>query len=254
MLEIISIPVLTDNYIYVIHDEESSETAVVDPAIAEPVLTLLDKNGWRLTYILNTHHHYDHVGANLVLKEATSCLVIASEADKDRVPGIDLPVQESDCVYIGQYKAEVIATPGHTSGHIVYYFTDDQLLFCGDTLFGMGCGRLFEGTAELMWQSLQKLKILPPTTKVYCAHEYTQSNGRFALSIEPDNFLLHERMANVNQVRTNLQPTVPSSIALELATNPFLREQSLSLQKTINRVGFGPVAIFAEVRRLKDKF
>jgi hydroxyacylglutathione hydrolase len=249
MLEIIILPVLTDNYIYLIHDPVSHETAAVDPSLAEPVLEVLQKKGWQLTYIFNTHHHSDHIGGNLQLKQKTGCKVIAAKADWDRIPGIDRGVNEGDVVSLGHHKATVIATPGHTRAHIVYHFAEDNILFCGDTLFVMGCGRLFEGTAEQLWHSLQKLKALPKATKVYCTHEYTQANGRFALTVEPDNQRLQQRMIEVNLLRSNKQPTVPTTIAEELATNPFFREDSLGLQKTLGMTNSKPVEIFAKVRR-----
>lgn len=254
MLTTLLIPALNDNYIYLLHDSASAETAVIDPAVPEPVLASLAEHGWQLHYILNTHHHSDHVGANLALKQATGCQVIAAKADQHRIPGIDQAVQEGDVIQLGQHKAQVLATPGHTSGHIVYHFAEDGLLFCGDTLFAMGCGRLFEGTAEQLWRSLQKLKALPSTTKVYCAHEYTQSNGRFALTLEPNNPELQTRMLRINQLRANKQATLPTTIAEELATNPFLREHSLEIQSHIGMVGAKPVKIIAELRRLKDAF
>ncbi|MDI1230026.1 MAG: hydroxyacylglutathione hydrolase [Methylobacter sp.] len=254
MLAILQLPVLNDNYIYLLHDPVSGETAVVDPAVAQPVLDVLKQKGWQLTTILNTHHHADHVGGNLELKQKTGCTVIAPLSDQNRIPGIDRGVVDDDVITLGKHSARVISTPGHTSGHVVYHFTDDNTLFCGDTLFVMGCGRLFEGTAEQMWHSLQKLKALPASTQIYCAHEYTQANGRFALTVEPDNRKLQQRMEVINQLRANHLPTVPSTIKQELATNPFFREDSLALQETIKRVGKNPVEVFAEVRRLKDCF
>jgi hydroxyacylglutathione hydrolase len=254
MLNIIQIPVLTDNYIYLLHDEISGETAVVDPALAEPVLQVLKQQGWQLTYLLNTHHHSDHVGGNLELKRQTGCTIIGSKADSHRIPAIDRAVQENDLITLGKHSAQVIETAGHTSGHIVYYFASDHSLFCGDTLFVMGCGRLFEGSAEQLWQSLQKLKSLPVETRVYCAHEYSQNNGRFALSVEPDNLALQQKMTLINQRRANGLPTVPSTIAEELATNPFFREDSLALQANLNSITSTPVDIFTKLRRLKDSF
>lgn len=254
MLKIIQIPVLTDNYIYLLHDTASGSTAVVDPALSQPVLDELKHQGWRLDWILNTHHHSDHVGGNLELKAKTGCQVIAANSDKDRIPGFDKGVDDGDVIKIGQYAAKVLATPGHTSGHIVYYFADAAALFCGDTLFSMGCGRLFEGSAEQMWQSLQKIKALPGDTRIYCAHEYTQANGWFALTVEPENPVLQQRIIEVNQLRAENRPTVPSILQQELDTNPFLREDSLALQRQINFEGETPVSVFAEIRRLKDHF
>jgi hydroxyacylglutathione hydrolase len=254
MLEIVIIPVLTDNYIYLIHDRVSHETAAVDPALAQPVLDVLEQNSWQLTYIWNTHHHSDHVGGNLQLKQHTNCKIIGAQADSGRIPGIDEGVNEGDVVSLGSHKAFVIATPGHTRAHIVYHFAKDNILFCGDTLFVMGCGRLFEGTAEQLWQSLQKLKALPESTKVYCTHEYTQTNGRFALTVEPENRRLRERMLEVDKLRSNNQPTVPTTITDELATNPFFREDSLSIRASVDMPFSKPAEVFATIRRMKDSF
>ena len=254
MLTITQIPVLTDNYIYLINDPVSGETAVIDPALAQPVLDVLEKKGWRLTYILNTHHHWDHVGGNLELKQKTGCKIIAAQADRGRIPGIDRGVGEDDVIALGQHQARVISTPGHTLGHIVYHFAEDGALFCGDTLFVMGCGRLFEGTPEQMWNSLQKLKALPPSTRIYCTHEYTQTNGRFALSVEPDNRQLQEKMIEVKQLRAENKSTVPSTIEQEIATNPFFRADSISIQKTLGLESQSPVRVFTELRKHKDSF
>lgn len=254
MLKILQIPALTDNYIYLIHDLDSKQTAVVDPAVAEPVMNTLQKQGWQLHYIFNTHHHNDHVGGNLQLKAETGCKIISAEHDRHRIPGIDTAIKEGDVFQLGRHQITIIETGGHTSGHIVYYFADDDLLFCGDTLFVMGCGRLFEGTAQQLWESLQKLKKLPETTKVYCAHEYSLNNGRFALSVEPDNQALQSRMVQIKQLRADNLPTVPSTIGEELATNPFFRESSLSIQTHLKMTGKNPVEIFAALRKLKDGF
>ena len=254
MLDIIQIPILSDNYIYLLHDTISGETATVDPALAEPVLAILKQRGWQLTYILNTHHHGDHVGGNLELKRQTGCQIIGSAADKHRIPAIDRCVSEGERIIIGSHSAQILDTAGHTSGHIVYYFAEDNALFCGDTLFVMGCGRLFEGSAEQLWQSLQKLKVLPPETRVYCAHEYTENNARFALSVEPANLALHNKMAVVQQQRAQGLATVPSTIADELATNPFFREDSTAIRASVHCMEHKPVEVFAELRRLKDSF
>ncbi|MGZ8164492.1 MAG: hydroxyacylglutathione hydrolase [Methylobacter sp.] len=254
MLEIIQLPVLTDNYIYLIHEPLSDETAVVDPALAQPVLDILDKKNWKLKYVLNTHHHWDHVGGNLELKQKTSCKIIAAESDRDRIPGIDISVKEDDIISVCTQSARVISTPGHTSGHIVYHFAEDNTLFCGDTLFVMGCGRLFEGTAAQMWNSLQKLKALPASTRLYCTHEYTLANGRFAISVEPDNLTLQHRMIEVQQLRAENKPTVPSTIEQERATNPFFRADSLTVQNNLHMQNQSPVHVFAELRKRKDSF
>jgi hydroxyacylglutathione hydrolase len=254
MLNIIQIPVLTDNYIYLLHDPATGETAVVDPALAQPVLDVLDEKGWRLTTILNTHHHWDHVGGNLELKQKTGCKIIAAQSDRDRIPGIDMGVSEDDIITLGGRPARVISTPGHTSGHVVYHFAEDGALFCGDTLFVMGCGRLFEGAPEQMWNSLQKLKAMPPSTRIYCTHEYTQTNGRFALSVEPDNCQLQQKMLEVQRLRAENKPTVPSTIAQEIATNPFFRLDSISIQKNLGLESQPTLRVFTELRKRKDSF
>lgn len=254
MLEVLQIPVLKDNYIYLIHDRRSGETAAVDPAEANPVLEALAANGWKLTHILNTHHHGDHVGGNLDLKRRTGCRIVASERDLKRIPGIDLAVGDEAVVTFGRFEARVLDVPGHTRGHIAYWLAGADALFCGDTLFALGCGRLFEGTPEEMWRSLEKLRVLPPETKVYCAHEYTQSNAGFALTVEPENAALKERMAQIVELRRQGKPTVPSTLKEELATNPFLRPESEEIQANLGMTNADPVDVFAETRRRKDLF
>ncbi|BBK40182.1 hydroxyacylglutathione hydrolase [Allostella vacuolata] len=254
MLDIHRIPVLQDNYVWLVHDAATSATAVVDPAVAEPVEAALRQKGWRLTHILNTHHHGDHTGANLALKAAHGCTIVGPAADRARIPGIDVTVADGDRYRLGEAEAEVFDVPGHTRGHIAYWFADDQALFCGDTLFAMGCGRLFEGTPAQMWRSLGKLKGLPAATRVFCAHEYTQSNARFALTVDGGNRALVERAAEVDALRARGQPTVPSTIGLERATNPFLRADDPAVAAAVGLSGHNPVEVFAEVRRRKDSF
>jgi len=254
MLQILIIPSLTDNYIYLIHEPIGGETAVVDPAVAEPVMAALEQHGWRLDYIFNTHHHGDHVGANLQLKQQTACKIVGASADRARIPGIDIEVKEGDQVRLGDQTFQVIDTPGHTLGHIVYYCADSRALFCGDTLFSLGCGRLFEGSAMQMWQSLQKLKTLPAQTRIYCAHEYTAANGRFAWSLEPDNPALQRRLVEVAELRRQNRPTLPSTIGQELASNPFLREHSPSIRRSICMAEQSDAATFAKLRALKDQY
>ena len=254
MQEILQIPVLNDNYIYMLHDCLSLETAVIDPALEQPVLDILAEKGWQLNFVLNTHHHWDHVGANLALKQQTGCKIIAAASDRERIPGIDVGVEQGDVILLGQHQAQVIETPGHTSGHVVYFFAEDQALFCGDTLFVMGCGRLFEGTPQQMYTSLQALKALPPSTRVYCTHEYTMANAEFALSIEPDNLKLQEKMLAVKELRAANKSTVPTTIADEIATNPFFRVDNISIQKELGLVGAAPDVVFAALRRRKDDY
>ncbi len=254
MLEIIQIPVLNDNYIYLLHDSESAETAVIDPALSQPVCDTLSSKGWTLNYIYNTHHHWDHVGANVELKEKFNCTVFASEFDQSRIPGIDKTLKHGDKLKLGNQDAEIIATPGHTLGHIVYHFKQSNALFCGDTLFSMGCGRLFEGTAKQMWGSLHLLKQLPKETQLYCAHEYTLSNNKFALTLEPDNLALLQRYQEVKHLRANDKATIPSTLEKELATNPFLREDSLPLQQSIKMTNRSALEVFEKTRELKDNY
>jgi hydroxyacylglutathione hydrolase len=226
-LEIIRIPVLSDNYVWLVHESDSGETMVVDPAVAEPVLAEANQRGWTITAIWNTHWHPDHTGGNAAIKAATGCTIIGPEAERDRIPTLDVMVKEGDVVRLGSVEAQVIDVPAHTAGHIAYHFASEQAAFVGDTLFAMGCGRLFEGTAEQMYSNMRKLEGLGDDTAIYCAHEYTQTNGRFALTIEPDNKALVERMAAVNAAREKGEPTVPTTIALERATNPFMRASSV---------------------------
>jgi hydroxyacylglutathione hydrolase len=253
-MEIEQIPVLRDNYVYLVRCPRTGACAAVDPAVAPPVLARLDRRGWHLSHILNTHHHHDHVGGNLELKAATGCVIIGHRRDAARIPGIDRMVSEGDEVAIGEMRAAVLDVSGHTVGHIAYWFREAAALFCGDTLFSLGCGRLFEGTAAQMWASLQKLRALPDQTLVYCAHEYTESNARFALSLDPGNPALQRRAAEVVARRAQELPTVPSPLGEERRANPFLRADDAGLQRTLGIVGGDAAAAFAEIRRRKDVF
>ncbi len=248
------IPVLNDNYIYVLHEPSTGCTAAVDPAVPEPVSALLAAKGWRLTHILNTHHHGDHTGGNLTLKRDTGCTIVGARADAARIPGIDVEVGEGDAFMLGAAAAAVMDVPGHTAGHIAYWFPDSRALFCGDTLFALGCGRLFEGSPEQMWRSLDKLRGLPGETLVYCAHEYTQANARFARTVERDNPLLLDRIHRIDALRGRGMPTVPSRLDEEKDTNPFLRADLDSLQRAVGLPGAAADQVFAEVRRRKDAF
>ena len=240
MLDIVRIPVLSDNYVWLVHEPASGETLVVDPAVAEPVLAAAEARGWRISQIWNTHWHGDHTGGNAAIKAATHCFVTGPAAEADRIPTLDRMVGEGDKVKLGAIEAVVLEVPAHTAGHIAYHLPDESVVFVGDTLFAMGCGRLFEGTAGQMYANLKRLAALPPETAVYCAHEYTLSNGRFALTVEPDNAELAARMARVEAARQAGEATVPTTIALERATNPFIRASS--------------VEAFAERRLGKDVF
>jgi hydroxyacylglutathione hydrolase len=247
-------PALSDNYGYLLHDEDTGQTAAVDTPDAAAIAEQLDAKGWRLTHILNTHHHADHAGGNLELKRRTGCTIVGPRADAARIPGIDIAVGEGDVVALGTQRATVYDTPGHTRGHIVYHFAAAHAAFVGDTLFAMGCGRLFEGTPGQMWSSLQKILQWPDDTRIYCAHEYTQSNARFALTVEPQNRALQERAAAVAKLRAAGKATVPTTLGEERATNPFLRPTSRDLRATIELTNADDVDVFAKTRALKDAF
>lgn len=239
-LQIVRIPALSDNYIWLVHDPDSGETMVVDPAEAAPVLAEADQRGWRIGAIWNTHWHPDHTGGNAAIKEAHGATVIAPAAEAARIPTADRLVAEGDIVSLGAHRSVVMEVPAHTAGHIAYHFADDAVAFVGDTLFAMGCGRLFEGTAAQMFANMQRFAAMPDQTIIYCAHEYTRSNGRFALVAEPDNAAIRERMVDVESARAAGEATVPTTIGLERATNPFLRAETAEK--------------LAELRAAKDGF
>jgi hydroxyacylglutathione hydrolase len=247
-------PCLGDNYGYLIHDEENDLTAAIDTPEAGKIEEALEAKGWKLTHILNTHHHYDHSGGNEELKNKWGCVIVGSKSDAARIPGIDEQVGDGDTYTFGNHTAKVLDVSGHTQGHIAYYFEADQILFSGDALFALGCGRLFEGSAEQMWTSLQKLIALPDDTTVYCAHEYTQSNAKFALTVEPQNSELQERVKVIDELRSANKPTVPSNLGVEKRTNPFLRPMSSDLQETLGMTTAPLVDVFAETRLRKDSF
>jgi len=227
-LEIVRIPALSDNYIWLVHEPDSGETMVVDPALAAPVLAEVGARGWRISAIWNTHWHPDHTAGNAEIKAATGCTIIGPAAEAARIPTLDVQVKGGDVVNLGGIEAFVMDVPAHTAGHIAYHFTTEHAAFVGDTLFAMGCGRLFEGTAEQMFANMRALEALPDDTRIYCAHEYTASNGRYALVAEPDNADIRDRMIEVDRLRANGEATVPTTIARERATNPFMRALSVS--------------------------
>jgi len=248
------VPALTDNYIYLIHDPATGASGVVDPADAAPVEAALARAGRRLDVILNTHHHADHTGGNAALKAAFRCPVMGPAGEADKIPMLDRTMHEGDVVAFGSLRFTVIDTPGHTKGHVSLLCREAGVLFCGDTLFSLGCGRILEGSFEQMWDSLLKLRALPDDTLVYCGHEYTQSNARFATTMEPDNAALTARAADVDRLRRAGLPTIPARLGDEKATNPFLRADEPSVARAVGLVGARPADVFAMVRRAKDNF
>lgn len=253
-LQIEQIPTRKDNYVYLVREMGQGKVGVVDPSDAEPVFAALERLGWSLTHIINTHHHNDHTGGNLELKEKFNCTVVGPLADHDRIAGIDIDVGDGDTYQFGDAVAKVYDTPGHTRGHIAYWFEESKALFCGDTLFALGCGRVFEGTYEQMWNSLEKLRALPDDTWVYCAHEYTQANATFAITIEANNQTLIDRAKEIDLLRSENKGTVPSLLGLEKETNPFLRADVESVAQAVDLSGLDPVTVFAEIRTRKDNF
>jgi len=257
-MDIIRIPVLSDNYVFLIYDRNTNEIAVVDPAVSEPVLAEIEKLGGKLTAILNTHHHLDHVGGNQeLLQHFPEAIVYGGKKDKGRIPRQDVFLEDGDAIEFSGRKAHVYFVPGHTFAHIAYYFppineSESGELFCGDTLFAGGCGRLFEGTPANMVDSLSKLRQLPESTRVWCAHEYTLSNLKFALTVDQDNPHLHKRYKDVQEARENNVATVPSTIGMEKLTNPFMRWDDPKIKSLM---GFEePERVFARLRGMKDNF
>lgn len=253
-LEYLQIPIFEDNYIYVLHSSETNFTAVVDPGLAEPVIQLLEKNNWHLNAILNTHHHWDHTDGNEQLKQKYNCTIYAHENDKQRVPHWTKTVNDGDIFQLGPSQVQVLATPGHTLGHICYYFTDEKFLFCGDTLFSMGCGRLFEGSHEQMQQSLKRIRALDDDVVFFCAHEYTLDNIRFARHLEPDNSQLADYEKEVLALRSNNQSSVPSDLKTQKQLNPFLRWDDVTLRQTLKLMSATDTDVFRYVRTNKDHF
>jgi len=253
-MEIIQIPVLEDNFIYILHEATEKKTAVVDPAEAEPVLELLSHKGWQLDYILNTHHHGDHVGGNNKLKKATHCKIIGSRSDAKRIPGIDILLSEGEKFFLGTEEAEIFSVSGHTIGHIAYYFPKSSALFSGDVIFSIGCGKIFEGTAKQMWESLSKLRNLPENTMIYGAHEYTLDNARYALTLEKGNQKLFAHVEWAKKQRAQGFFTVPTSVKIEKEINPFLRVESMEIQKNLGMQGKPLWEIFGKIRSSKDEF
>lgn len=251
-LTVTLVPCLKDNYAYLLADRDAGLCAVVDPSEPEPVKAALVRTGQKLTHILNTHHHWDHTGGNQALKAEFGAKVIGPAKDRERIPGIDEGVSEASGWTFGPHRARILEVPAHTRGAITFVFGD--IAFTGDTLFAMGCGRLFEGDPPMMWNSLSKLMTLPDDTRIYCGHEYTLSNGRFALTLEPGNADLQSRMKEVEAARAENKPTIPSTMGLEKKTNPFLRPSSSELRRSLGMENASDVDVFGETRRRKDAF
>ncbi len=252
--QIYQFPCLTDNFGVLIHDPGSGATASIDAPEAAPVEAALAKTGWRLTDILVTHHHADHTGGIGALKAQHKCRVVAPRAEAQRIADVDETVAEGDQVKVGTLQAGVIDTPGHTAGHISYFLPADNLAFVGDTLFSIGCGRIIEGTPEMMWNSLLKLRALPDDTRFYCGHEYTAANIRFAKTIEPDNKALAARAAEVTRLLAAGKATIPATIAAEKAANPFLRADDAEVANAVGLAGSPAWKVFAEIRERKNRF
>ncbi len=247
------IPCLSDNYSYLIFEKKSNTVSIVDPAEFEACDKVINKYK-KLDFILNTHHHVDHVGANLELKKKYRSKILGSNSDRDRIPGIDILLKENQKQKIGNLEFEVIFVPGHTKGHIAFFFSREKVAFTGDTLFSLGCGRIFEGTQKEMLNSLNKIKNLPPDTKIYCGHEYTKSNLNFCLTYDPNNTFLKEREIDVLKKLKSNQPTIPSTLGEEIRTNIFLRCNDPQIKYTLGLTNSSEVEVFSKLRDLKDTF
>ncbi len=247
-------PCLSDNYGFLVHDPVSNKTACIDTPDADEILHQLELKGWSLSHILNTHHHADHAGGNLQLKKVTNCTIVGAKNDAARIPGLDIGLAEGDVFHLGEYEFLVMETPGHTVGHIIYYVAGQDILFAGDTLFSAGCGRLFEGTPKQMWESLQKIIALPDSTRIYCAHEYTQNNIAFARTIDRDNPELHRYAAEVDALRQMDKPTVPMTLEREKQVNPFLRPAYIDQEQFPGISKNNETELFAAIRQRKDSF
>ncbi len=245
---------LKDNYGVLLHDPSTGATAAIDAPEAAPIEAALVERGWRLTDILVTHHHADHTGGIADLKKKYMCRVVAPRKEASKIQNIDVTVREGDVVQVGSMVGRILETPGHTAGHITYWFKQDKLAFVGDTLFSVGCGRILEGTPEMMWQSLVKIRSLPADTQLYCGHEYTATNVHFALTVEPNNSALRLRAEEVVRLIEQKRPTIPTTIQQEKSYNPFLRADLHSVAGAINMEGANPESVFATIRARKDKF
>ena len=251
-LEIVTIPCLSDNYAYLVNGPDG--VALIDAPEAAPIIAELEARGWSLGVIMITHHHHDHVGGVAELKEKYGCMVMGPEAEKEKLPPLDFALPDGFSGGNGDGLCQVMAVPGHTLGHVAYYYPKANAIFTADSLMALGCGRIFEGTPEMMHDTLNKLAALPPETMVYSGHEYTESNARFAVTIEPENEALKSRVTEIAEARRNNQPTVPVALSLELATNPFLRASEKSVRDQLGMNDATDTEVFTKIRALKDSF
>jgi hydroxyacylglutathione hydrolase len=252
-LQTVLLPCLTDNYCVILHEPDSGQTAAIDAPSAPAIKAALAERGWRLNELYITHHHTDHTGGVEELKAFYGMPVTGPEKEEERIPGLTRVVTAKSDLSFAGHPIQVIETPGHTLGHVTYYMPDDHLAFTGDTLFSLGCGKIFEGGPQMMWDSVSKIAALPGETNVYCGHEYTLNNARFALTIEPENDALKKRVVEVEALRAAGKPTLPTTIDHEKATNPFLRPQSRSIQARLGMLGAPAWEVFGRIRQLKNK-
>jgi len=254
VIETIQIPLLSDNYSYIIRDKNTNITGCIDPPVAKDIVNVLQNRGIDLNFILNTHHHQDHVGGNQELKEIYNCKIIGCYHDQNRIPEIDIKLKDSEEFNIGESVFKVIYTPGHTIGHICYYFKDQNLLFCGDTIFSLGCGRLFEGSYEQMTESILKIRSLPDCTKIFCGHEYTESNAKFAEFLDSRDDLLRKKILNIKKDRLKSKPTIPAILEEEKKLNPFMKFDNQEYLDSIKIENISNVENFKKLRIMKDNF
>ena len=253
-MKIIIVKCLKDNYSYIIYNEQTLVSAVIDPSEADPIINEIEKNNLQLKYIFNTHHHYDHVGGNSILKEKYNCKVVGYEMDKNRIPEIDIKLNDNQKWKNELFECEILHVPGHTSGHISIYIKQLNALFTGDTLFSLGCGRIFEGTYDEMYNSLEKLKKFPKNTQIYCGHEYTKKNADFCLSIDTKNSKLINKISQIDERIKSNKATIPSNLEDELKCNIFLKSDNLEIQKRLGINSGNPIETFKKLRELKDNF
>ena len=253
-MEITPIPCLTDNYAYIINDKKSKTIGVVDPSESEPIISFLEKKNLKLNYILNTHHHFDHIGGNLELKKKYNAKVLGFIDDKHRIPGIDITLKDNENWNFGKALVKIMHIPGHTLGHICYFFVQEKIAFTGDTLFSLGCGRIFEGDHKMMLNSLNRIKKLPKDTMIYCGHEYSYKNGEFCIKYDNNNTELKNKFEKIKKLRSNNLPTIPSRLEDELKSNIFLRCDQSDLKIKLNMKNQEDFKVFKKVRDLKDNF